>query len=452
MKNNKMSRRSFMSQSTRGATGLMAAGSVLHLGSSKVLGANDRVNMAVIGVRSRGNEHINEWLKMPGVQVKSICDIDANFLPERAKMIKEKQGVEPKTETDIRRILEDKEIDAISIATPDHWHALAAIWGCQAGKHVYAEKPLSHTIWEGEQMIKAARKYSRIVQCGLQNRSITVVQKAMELVHSGELGEIYKVKGLCFKPRNSIGRKADCQPPQGVDYDTWLGPARYRAFNPNRFHYNWHWFWDYGCADIGNQGPHQMDIARWALNKNEWPQKIKCSGGYFAFDSDQETPNTQSATFEYKDGKILEFDVRGLYTNTEGSIGIGNLIYGTKGWMEIDAYSAAWKTFFGRDNEPGPSHNGTDDAADAGNLAGTGGSGHFVNFIESVRSGDWTKLNCDVEQGHKSTALCHLANISYRLNRELNMDEYSGKFIDDEIANEYLTKEYRQPFVLSSQI
>ncbi|MBD3377897.1 hypothetical protein GF406_22905 [candidate division KSB1 bacterium] len=243
MKNNKMSRRTFMSQSTKGATGLMAAGSVLHLASSKVLGANDRVNMAVIGIRSRGNEHINE------------------------------------------------------------------------------------------------------------------------------------------------------------------------------------------C-----------------------PQKIKCSGGYYAFDSDQETPNTQSATFEYKDGKILDFDVRGLYTNTEGSIGIGNLIYGSKGWMEIDAYSAAWKTFFGRDDEPGPSHNGTDDAADAANLAGTGGSGHFVNFIETVRSGDWTKLNCDVEQGHKSTALCHLANISYRLNRELKMDEYSGKFIDDEIANEYLTKEYRQPFVLSSQI
>ncbi len=448
-----ISRRDFINRGAKTAAGVAAASAVMGtMIPQKALGANDRVNMAVIGLRGRGGNHIEEWAKIPGVQIKTICDIDENLFPKRIEQVTRLQGKAPKTEWDLRKVLDDKDIDAISIATCDHWHALATIWGCQAGKHVYVEKPTSHNIWEGKKMIEAARKYNRVVQCGMQNRSIASVRKAIEFLHSGELGEIYMAKGLCFKPRESIGKKANAPIPAGVHYDLWLGPAPYRPFNPNRFHYNWHWFWDYGCADIGNQGPHQMDIARWALNKNVHPKKIKCVGGYFVFDSDQETPNTQLATFEYDDGKIIQFEVRGLYTNDETTVKIGNIFFGSKGWMHLDGNNASWKTYFGRENTPGPSDAGTSEGADAMNLAGTGGSEHFVNFINCVRSGDWMALNADVQEGHMSSALCHMANISYRLGRELDFDSYSEKFIGDEIANNYLTREYRHPYVIPENV
>jgi len=207
----------------------------------------------------------------------------------------------PKTEVDLRRVLDDKEVDAISVATPDHWHALATIWGCQAGKDVYVEKPTSHNIWEGRKMVEAARKYNRIVQSGMQNRSNPNVRAAIKFLHEGGIGDIYMAKGLCFKGRESIGKKQNGPIPEGVHYDQWLGPAPYRPFNENRFHYNWHWFWDYGSTDLGNQGPHQMDIARWGMNKHDYPVKIHCAGGYFVFDCDQETPNTQLSTLEFAD-------------------------------------------------------------------------------------------------------------------------------------------------------
>jgi predicted dehydrogenase len=379
-----------------------------------------------------------------------LCDIDENLFPERVKEVQELQGKAPKTVVDLREMLEDQNLDAISTATCDHWHALQAIWACQAGKHVYGEKPLTHNIWEGQQMIKAARKYNRIVQCGMQNRSIGAVRKAIEFLHSGELGDIYMAKGLCFKPRDSIGYEQNAPVPPGVHYDLWLGPAPYRAFNPNRFHYNWHWFWDYGCADIGNQGPHQMDIARWGMNMNDFPNKVKCVGGYFAFDSQQETPNTQLATFEYPDGHVLQFEVRGLYTNEEDDIRIGNLFFGSKGWMHLKG--TKWYTFYGRDNKPGPKFDGEGTGADPMDLGGAGGSSHFMNFIQAVRANDYLKLNADVLEGHKSTALSHLANISYRLGRELEFDSYTQQFVNDDVANGYLTREYRHPYVVPALV
>ncbi len=427
--------------------GTAAAGAVLGATiPASVLGANDRITIAVAGVNGRGRNHIEEWCKIPGVEVTWIVDPDTRLWPAIEQMVVKLQGKKPKFTTDLRRALEDKNLVAVSTASPDHWHALQAIWACQAGKHVYAEKPLSHTIWEGQKMVEAARKYKRVVQCGMQNRSIYGVRKAIEFLHSGELGEIYMAKGLCYKPRNTIGHKPNGPVPEGLDYDMWLGPAQWRPFNPQYVHYNWHWFWDFGCTDLGNQGPHQMDIARWGLNKTEMPKKIKCVGNKFAFIDDQETPNTQMALFEYGDGKILQFEVRGLYTNADDGIRIGNLFFGTKGWMHLDGDK--WATYFGFNNEPGPKFDGGGDVADPNNLAGAGGSAHFLNFIEAVRAENWMLLNADVQEGHRSTTLCHLANISNRLGRELQFNDRTYRFIGDEEANSYLTKEYRYPYVV----
>ena len=452
MKNNKkLSRRDFLNQGTKTAVGLAAAGAVLDsLRPENVLGANDRINLAVIGIHSRGRTHYREWAKISNVHVKTLCDVDERLFPEHVDELKKLQGKAPKTEIDLRKVLEDKEIDAVSIATTDHWHALATIWACQAGKHVYVEKPTSHNIWEGRKMIEAARRYQRIVSVGMQNRSSTGVRKAIEFLHEGKLGDVYMAKGLCFKPRDSIGKKPDGPVPEGLHYDLWLGPAYWRPYNPNYVHYNWHWFWDFGCADIGNQGPHQMDIARWGMNKKVHPEKIKCAGGYFAFDSDQETPNTQLATFEYDDDKIIQFEVRGLYTNSEDDIKIGNLFFGTEGWMHLNGND--WKTYLGCKNEPGPGYSSKEAAADPSNLAGAGGSSHFNNFIDAIRSNDLLKCNADILEGHMSTVMCHCANISNRLGRELKFDSHSETFINDDIANGYLSRDYRYPFVVPDKV
>ncbi|MDZ7373312.1 MAG: Gfo/Idh/MocA family oxidoreductase [candidate division KSB1 bacterium] len=446
-----MDRREFIKAGAKGVAGLAAASAVLGtVKPQRVLGANDRIVMAVIGINGRGREHYRQWARIPGVEVKTLCDVDERLFPERVAELEQLQGKKPKTEYDLRRVFEDKDIDAVSIATCDHWHALATIWACQAGKHVFVEKPTSHNIWEGRKMVEAARKYNRVVQVGMQNRSIEGVRRAIEFLHSGKLGEIYMAKGLCYKPRDCIGRGQEAPVPQGLHWDLWLGPAEYRPYNTILVHYKWHWFWDFGCADIGNQGPHQMDIARWGLNKREHPVRIKCVGGKYACDDDQETPNTQLATFEYADGKILQFEVRGWYTNDEAGVRIGNLFYGTEGWMYLNGDK--WYTYYGRKNEPGEYYDGAGDVADPMNLAGTGGGAHFVNFIEAVRANDWTKLNADILEGHMSTVLCHLANISYRLGREVVFDGHAERFVGDEQANFYLTRNYRYPYVVPEKV
>jgi len=449
----RLTRRGFLRGGAGTAAAAAAAGAVATVAKpGEVLGANDTINIAVIGIRGRGRGHYREWAKIPKVRVVALCDVDERLFPERVKELEELQGKKPKTVIDMRELFDDRDIDAVSIATPDHWHALATIWACQAGKHVYLEKPTCHNIWEGRKTIEAARKYNRIVAAGTQNRSLLAVNEAMKFLHEGGIGEVYMAKGLCFKPRDSIGRKQDAPVPEGVHYDLWLGPAPWRPFNPNRFHYNWHWFWDYGCTDMGNQGPHQMDIARWGLRKDEYPKKIKCVGGYYAFDSDQETPNTQLAVFEYADGKILQFETRGLYTNAEDDILIGNLFFGTEGWMHLKG--TTWKTYFGRKNEPGPSFDSSkvEEAADPNNLLGSGSSAHFRNFIYALRTDDWMNLNADILEGHRSSCLCHLGNISYRLGRELEFDSHSERFVGDDIADTYLTRNYRYPYVVPEKV
>jgi len=490
-----ISRREFLSKTTNIAAGAFVAGSLASCAPSaapapkaKVLGANDRITLGIVGIRGRGMYLAEGFAKIPNVTIKTVCDIDANLFAERVKKIEGIQHLAPTTEHDLRRVFDDKDIDAVAVATPNHWHALATIWACQNGKHVYVEKPCSHNIFEGRKMVQAARKYGRIVQAGFQNRSLANVQQAMKFLHDGGIGEVYMARGLCFKERDSIGKVPDGigKGPEykyfvwnnpgvnfdadymgRVDYDVWLGPAPKRPFNYNRFHYNWHWNWDYGNGDIGNQGPHQFDIARWGLNKNEHPVKISSMGGYFGAESDQQTPNTQTALFEYADGKILQFDVRGLYTNDEAAkfaviekqetvkkiqdgVLLGNLFYGTKGWMYLN--DTTWKTYFGRKNEPGPSSQTLEAAANASTAAGATSDSHFVNFIDALRSGKAKDLNCDVETGFISTALPHLANISYRLGRTLVFDGKKEKFVSDSQANRMLGRSYRKGYVVGEWV
>jgi len=451
-----MNRRSFIKNSAAGAAGLIVADFLAQKSYSK----NDEITMAVVGIHGQGQSHLRCFNDIPGVKVKTICDVDERLFADAQKLAKDLGIDKIHFEYDLRRVLDDKDIDAISIATPEHWHSLQTIWACQAGKDVYVEKPVSHNIWEGRKSVEAARKYNRIVAAGTQQRSYPHVIEAIKLLHSGVIGDVYMAKGLCFKPRESIGRKTDSPVPDGVHYDLWLGSAPWRPFNENRFHYNWHWFWDYGCADIGNQGVHEIDTARWGLNKRTHPNKIHCVGGYFAFNSDQETPNTQLATFEWDDGKLLQFEVRGLYTNAEDDLKIGNLFYGTEGWMHLNI--EGFSTFLGREDEPGPSM----DANIAVEQSGIGGPQGFLegyahassrlihraNFIQALRSRNVTDLSADILEGHVSSSLCHLANLSYRLGRELRFDSHSEQFIGDDQANGYLTKEYRFPYVVPDKV
>ena len=465
-----MSRRNFFKKST---TGIAAAAAFPTFIPSSAFGANDRVNVAVIGIRGQGGGHIGGFGRIENVQVAALCDIDQNLFANRVQEIKERSGNEPRTYTDMRRLFENPDIDAVTFATPNHWHALGAIWAAQAGKHVYVEKPASHSVWEGRQMVNAARANNVLMQVGFQNRSRPNVNAAIKFMRDGGLGEIYMARGLCHKPRPSIGRYPDGPMPEGsepfsftvggrgnvgpytrsyldkVDYDMWVGPAPARPFNPNRFHYNWHWQWEYGNGDTGNQGPHQIDVGRWGLGRDDYPVKIASKGGVFIHgESAQTTPNTQTTIFEYADGTVFEFSTRGLPTNSDGGIMIGDIFYGSEGRLEIDD-GGNWKTYMGYNDEPGPdSSNIETEESDARLTVGTGASGHYGNFINAIRSGQQSDLTCDIEEGHRSSALAHIGNIAYRLGRELHFDGATESFGDDAEANAMLKDTYRAPFTV----
>ena len=426
----------------------------------RILGANDRINMGVIGLRGRGKGLMGAFSSMyeEDVFVKTVCDVDTEYHESSRELVAENQeGNKPDAVQDLRKVFEDPEIDAVAMATPNHWHALGTIWACQAGKHVYVEKPSSHNIWEGRKMVEAARKYNRVVQVGFQNRSINNVMAAMKFLHDGGIGDVYMAKGLCYKPRDSFGISPDSMPPESLHYDLWLGPAKYRQYNEKKGHYNWHWHWDTGNGDTGNQGPHQFDIARWGLNKNEHPVKIFSAGGIYGIspkECSQETPNTQTSIFTYDDGKVLEFETRGRYTNAESSLGIkiGNMFYGTEGYLELNR--STWKAFRRREEEPfaGSSDQGGQEPVDPTFRVAPGGAEHYANFIDAIRSGSNYDLHCDIREGFYSTALPLLANVSYKLKRELTfMGEYE-KFANDPEADMMLTREYRKPFVVPDQV
>lgn len=471
-----ITRRDFGSRVGAAAAGLAVGGATLFGSRSaaaqtngRVLGANDRVNVAVIGIRGQGNGLKRGFANLPNVNVKTLCDVDANLAPSRINdpQLKDVPHFRPDFVQDMRRVYDDKDIDAVVIATPNHWHALATIWALQAGKHVYVEKPSSHNIFEGRKLVEATNRYGKMVQVGTMNRSRAAVRQAIQYIHEGGIGKVYMARGLCFKPRPAIGRYPDGPMAPGeqysltvgsgrieptydaeylskVDYDMWLGPAPRRPFNRNRFHYNWHWHWDYGNGDTGNQGPHQFDIARWGLGKQEHPVKIVSMGGYFGEQpSSQETPDTQTSIFEYADGTILEFGTRGQHTNDEGSIRIGDLFYGTTGWLWIDETGRNWQAYhgpIGDKNEKGPGS--ANPPAPVEEIAG----GHYGNFIAAIRANDSKILTCDINEGRLSSALPHLANISYRVGQALTFDPKSERFVDNKKADALLTRDYRKGF------
>ena len=471
----KMSRRDFTSRSLMAAAAVTAGKSLF---DPRVVGANDRVVLASIGIRGQGDSLKRGFAKLANVEIKTLCDVDENLFASRAQdpTLRDVATFKPGFQQDLRRVLDDKDIDGVIIATPNHWHALATIWALQAGKHVYVEKPSSHTVWEGRKMVEAAERYGKVVQVGTMNRSRPPVRQAIQFLHEGGIGDVYMARGLCFKPRPSIGRYPDGAMPPGekyklnvettqweptwdnaylskVNYDLWLGPAPLRPFNRNRFHYNWHWHWDYGNGDTGNQGPHQFDIGRWGLGESGHPVKIRSVGGYYGEASSQETPNLQTTVYEYADGKVLEFGTRGGYTNEEGTQKIGNLFYGTKGWLWIDGDGRKWQSYFGRKDEKGPGSEAPPESSGSDPLVLTSiERPHYQNFIDAVRANDPKKLTCDVLEGHLSSALPHLANISYRVGRALTLDPKTETFVGDKEADKLLTREYRKPFEIPSKV
>lgn len=452
-------RRDFIKKSVLGTAGIAIGG--IGFGSrsyASIIGSNDRIVTAVVGIRSRGTAHLSAWGTLKdskNVLLKTICDVDEQFFDAGVKSVANKTGIKPGTELEMRRIFDDKEINVVSFATPNFWHALGTIWACQAGKHVYVEKPASWCILEGRRMVEASKKYNVRVQVGHQGRSENDVIEAIKFLHGGGIGDVYMARGLCIKKRDSFGIAKDSAPPATLHYDNWLGPVTYRQYNEKRSHYNWHWFWDTGNGDTGNQGPHQFDIARWGMNKNEHPVTAYSSGGVFGINAGecaQETPNTQNSIFKYSDGKILEFETRGRHSNSESDLGItvGNIFYGTDGFLELR--EGVWKAFRNGEKLPFASSKPRTGPQEANTLAGAEGAEHFANFIDAIRSGKDSDLNCGINEGHYTAALPHMANISYRLGREVKFNGATEKFLNDPDADKMLTRTYRKPYIVPDKV
>ncbi len=426
---------------------LITGAAALSIGARRILGANDRVRVGLIGLGGRGNAHLGSYLQIPGSQLAAICDVN-QAARERANARITKAGQDKAVEfSDMRKLFDSKDIDAVSMATPNHWHALGAIWAMAAGKDTYCEKPASHNPFESKQMIAAARKYGRMCQIGSQSRSTPHCMEAIAALQDGIIGKVYMAKGLCFKRRKSIGKKPDAPVPPGLDWDMFLGPAPMRPFNELRFAYNWHWFWDTGNGDLGNQGVHQMDIARWGMgvaNDHAGMKSVVSTGGKYAYDDDQETPNTQLASFDYG-GREIVFEVRGVLTGGEGTLGagpkatnaVGNLFYGVDGWMELDG--SGYRVYKGENNEV--VKNVKAERGQDGTVR------HMENFLAAVKSRNHKSLNAEIEIGGAAADLCHFANIAYRSGKRLKWDETKHTF-DDMAANKMLTRDYRKPYVV----
>ena len=425
--------------------------------ATRIWGANDRINVAIVGLGGRGTSHLNIYSKLGDARIAGLCDVDQAARERAQGTLMKNTSEKAKEFEDMRQAFADPGIDAVSIATPNHWHALATIWACKAGKDVYCEKPACYNIYEGQRMIQVARETKRMVQIGSQHRSMGYKIRAMQALRDGIIGKVYLSKGLCYKRRVSIGHKADSPTPPGVNWDLFLGPAPMRPFNELRFKYNWHWFWDTGNGDIGNQGVHQMGIARWGLGDPEWPKTAVSTGGKYAYEDDQETPNTQLCSFDFG-GRELVFEVRGVLTGGEGvglppprntspkrpakpiNVAIGNLFYGTDGWMAMDdqgvqVYKGESSELIMEEYLPNASSDGT-------NM-------HMENFLSACRSRNYKELHDGIENAFLSAALCHLGNISYRTGRKLTLTP-GPKFGNDVEANKLLTRpEYRKPYVVA---
>ncbi len=446
-------RREFLSKTATVAAGasVLATPAI----AANRLGANGRIRVGIIGLRGRGRSHMQAIhnLEKQNVELAAMCDVDESVLSERLSDYRKLSGNSPKAHTDLRRILDDPEIDAVTIATPNHWHTLATVWACQAGKDVYVEKPLSHNVHEGRKAVEAARKYKCIVQHGTQNRSSPNIIEGMRRLKEGLIGEVYLARGLAYKWRPPIGKDKPEAVPAGVNYDLWTGPAPKKPFSPLRFHRRTHWLWDYGNGELGNQGIHQLDMMRWGLGLDDHPRTIQSMGGKFIHDDDQETPNMQTASYRYKGRNlVLEFEIRPWITNTEAEIGgkwqthglcTGLIFYGSEGYLVFPHYTAYY-SYLGKQKKPGPY------AEDPTNKIAN--QPHFDNFIQAVRSREISDLNADVEEGHKSSVLAHLGNIAYRTGRTIRFDSKTETIVGDAGASKLLTRSYREPYVVPVKV
>ncbi|OAI46130.1 dehydrogenase [Planctomycetaceae bacterium SCGC AG-212-F19] len=400
-----MNRREFLHESALWSAALAAVSQmktpVVEAAADKPGDVNGQLRVAVIGVRGRGRDHLTGFAGKHNCIVATVCDCDAAYADTAIKAVEKAQGKAPKFEQDLRKVMDDKSIDIVSIATPNHWHALAAIWAMQAGKDVYVEKPVSHNVSEGRRIVEAARKYNKICQTGTQSRTNAGMRQSIEYVRSGKLGKVTLARGLCYKLRPSIGKvEGEQAVPKTIDYDLWCGPAPKNPLKRKNLHYDWHWTWDYGNGDLGNQGIHEMDKARWGLGKNELPRTVLSLGGRFGYSDDGETANTQLCFFDYGDSQLI-FEVRGLPGKDLLGTKVGNIFYGTEGYVVCPSYDtgvvfspkgAKLETF-------------------------KGGGDHYANFVKAVRNRKSDDLNADILEGHLSSALCHLGNISYRLGK-----------------------------------
>lgn len=486
----RQSRRAFLKRAAVTSAGIAASFTISGTkASGRVIGANDTVRVGVAGINGRGMAHIGAYAHMKGVQVAYLIDIDSRLFQGRTRAVEEMGKNTPKCVQDIRRALDDKDLDAISIATPNHWHSLMTIWGCQAGKDVYVEKPCSHTVFEGQKCVEAAKRYGRIVQTGTQQRSMEGRAAEIAALHAGKWGKLNVSKAYVCKPRGSIGPRTDDKAPKGVDFDLWLGPAPMQSYSRAFVPYNWHWFWDFGNGEIGNQGVHELDVARWAIPGATLPTKVWSLGGRIGLNDSGQTPNMQMAVFEFGDA-ILVVEVRGFVGSKGYSPKVGNEFYTSEGRVGDRGFSGE----MGNGYEFQPKQGGKAHDVKIEPIHVTPG-GPFGSFIQCVRSRKPEAINAPILEGHYSAALCHLANISYRLGTEspwsrkpegldnpqvaesfetikanlkafgvdldktnyrmgrtLVLDPKTEQFVGDDEANKLLTQEYRKPFVVPDEV
>ena len=425
-------RRHFLKQTSALAAGAATLGVT---SSSRAVGANEKVVLGVIGPGGMGSNLLQSFAAQKDVEIAYVCDVDSDRMRGAAKTAEGITGKAPKSEKDLRRVLEDKDVDAVVIATPDHWHAPATILACDAGKHVYVEKPCSHNIREGRLMIEAARRAKRIVQTGTQSRSTEHVRRAMELLHNGAIGEILVAKVWNSQLRSSTGRAQPSEPPANLDFDLWLGPAPIVPYQRNLLHGIWRWWYAFGTGDMGNDGVHDLDIGRWGLGVQTHPNTVAALGGKYFFDDDQQFPDTQTVVFEYSgDGKEkrrkqLIFEQRIWSPYVQEGYENGNAFYGTKGMLVLGK-GKGWQ-LFGERNQPREKMSGQPD-----------GPAHHRNFLDCLKSG--ALPNADIEIGHLSATLCHLGNIATRVSRTLRFDPATEQIQGDEEANRLVRRTYRE--------
>ncbi|MCS7024098.1 MAG: Gfo/Idh/MocA family oxidoreductase [Bryobacteraceae bacterium] len=421
-----MNRREFVLMASASAPAAFAGGA-----TERARGANDRIRVAVIGVNGRGKNHIDGFEPLENVEVAALVDVDLAVANERAAAFEKRYGRRPAVVQDMRRVFDDKDIDVVSIATPNHWHALATIWACQAGKDVYVEKPATHSLAEGRSMMAAAKKYNRIVQHGVQLRSSEAIREAVDKLRQGVIGDVYMARATIFKWRPKLVNHPVENPPSTLDYNLWVGPAKFRPYSKNHVHYNWHWTWDYGNGEIGNQGVHELDMLQWGLGVKH-PTRICAMGGKYLWNDHRETPELMTALCEFgREKKFAEIAVRFWCSNNETDEANGNLFYGSEGYMVISGYTK-YQVFLGREGKPGPK--------------GSAPTRHFENFIQAVRSRKPEELNGPLETAHYSCALAHLANAAFRVGGVLDFDPDKEQFLNNPKANALLVDTYRKGF------